>query len=482
MQPIEDTIKESNSYKLADKLTEILIYFIAIFSPWAFGTTEPWSIWTINIAAYFLGILLFTKWLIRWSHYKQPNTHANNKGFLIIQTRTIMRMRSIDIILISLMLILIFYILTSSINARASFNILTKEYSYYENYKINLPHSYDANASWFIFWQYLGLMMIFWSCRDWVLGGGSQYFKTNKRYKRLLYLICFNCGALCIEALLQRSYFSFSENGKLLFLIEPYLNWNNLAHYGPFAYRSNAASYFNIIAPLSLGILLSNIFDKNKRIGSGYEILMALVLALILFASFNSLSRGGSGVLALLLLFSLIYVFRLSRMTKKKLLALSLTATVLISTSILLSWEQLEVRYYSLFNDPTLGGRIPLFEKTIQLIKEYPYFGSGPGTFETIYQFESIDTNNIWESWAHNDYLEFYLTFGFPGFCIIALILMLIIYKKIRTIWHAKKHNSLMTAMTLLALIGVLTHSIFDFPLQVYSINTLLIIILSPEQ
>ena len=31
-----------------------------IFSPWAFGTTESWSIWTMNIAGYALGALLPT--------------------------------------------------------------------------------------------------------------------------------------------------------------------------------------------------------------------------------------------------------------------------------------------------------------------------------------------------------------------------------------------------------------------------------------
>src|SRR5881296_2577016 len=49
--------------KVADALTEGLIYFLVVFTPWAFGTTQPWSIWVLNAGGYALGGLLFIKWL-----------------------------------------------------------------------------------------------------------------------------------------------------------------------------------------------------------------------------------------------------------------------------------------------------------------------------------------------------------------------------------------------------------------------------------
>ena len=51
---------------MCDGITEAVIYFMVIFTPWAFGTTENWSIWTANIAAYLLGGMLVVKWVIRW--------------------------------------------------------------------------------------------------------------------------------------------------------------------------------------------------------------------------------------------------------------------------------------------------------------------------------------------------------------------------------------------------------------------------------
>ena len=60
-------MRQPKLHKWADKFTEILIYFMVLFSPWAFGTTEHWSIWTMNITAYALGVLLLAKWIIRRS-------------------------------------------------------------------------------------------------------------------------------------------------------------------------------------------------------------------------------------------------------------------------------------------------------------------------------------------------------------------------------------------------------------------------------
>jgi len=38
--------------------TEGLLFAMMVFAPWAFGTTQPWSIWCMNSAAYVLGGML----------------------------------------------------------------------------------------------------------------------------------------------------------------------------------------------------------------------------------------------------------------------------------------------------------------------------------------------------------------------------------------------------------------------------------------
>ena len=51
----------SGLYSACDRATEWLIYFMVVFSPWAFGTTQAWSVEIMNDAGYLLGVLLATK-------------------------------------------------------------------------------------------------------------------------------------------------------------------------------------------------------------------------------------------------------------------------------------------------------------------------------------------------------------------------------------------------------------------------------------
>src|ERR1035441_7337844 len=52
-------------YRACEDLTEPLIYAMVVFGPWAFGTTQPWSVWVMNGASYLLGVMLACKLSIR---------------------------------------------------------------------------------------------------------------------------------------------------------------------------------------------------------------------------------------------------------------------------------------------------------------------------------------------------------------------------------------------------------------------------------
>ena len=45
-------------YRFCDDLSGVLIFPMLVFGPWAFGTTEFWSVRVMNFAGYALGILL----------------------------------------------------------------------------------------------------------------------------------------------------------------------------------------------------------------------------------------------------------------------------------------------------------------------------------------------------------------------------------------------------------------------------------------
>src|SRR6266513_4411269 len=72
------TLRAVLMFQTCDRFSEWLIYFMVVFSPWAFGTTQPWSIWTMNIRGYLLGVMLIAKLLIRTLCGYKPPRWGNN--------------------------------------------------------------------------------------------------------------------------------------------------------------------------------------------------------------------------------------------------------------------------------------------------------------------------------------------------------------------------------------------------------------------
>src|ERR1051325_11777508 len=75
-------------YRFCEDLTEALVYSMVLFGPWAFGTTQPWSIWTMNVGGYLLGVLLMAKLAIRWLKGSRPPRCDEEAGQRDHETRS----------------------------------------------------------------------------------------------------------------------------------------------------------------------------------------------------------------------------------------------------------------------------------------------------------------------------------------------------------------------------------------------------------
>jgi len=287
-------------YRLCDNLTEPLIYFALVFSPWAFGTTQPWSIWTMNVAGFALGILLLLKLFIRevkgfpaprWENFSaHSGTNLRRRHPL---ARFFMRA------LAGLTLAVLAYCLASALNAAAVFNSGTRLFEYRHHIGW-LPHSMDGHRSWFYFWTYLGLAGSFWAVWDWLLGMtageeralrvGTEKIKQlpPSRLSRLLWLLCINGALLGLEAIIQRA----SGSNKLLFVMQTHENREAVDQFGPYAYRSNAAQYFNLLWPVCLGFW----WTLQRAGGTRFKSHHALLFCVAIMAACPVISAGRCAV------------------------------------------------------------------------------------------------------------------------------------------------------------------------------------------
>src|SRR5688572_9698668 len=145
-------------YNLCEQLSEMLVYFTVIFAPWAFGTTQSWSVWTMNSAGYALGGLLVAKLVIRHQFGHKPERwRGDTSRDWIIK------------VLAALTVALLGYVLLAGANARAIYDPLRMDFSF-RPHLTWLPHSYDRVKTWQTFANYLALAGFFWSVCDWLIG------------------------------------------------------------------------------------------------------------------------------------------------------------------------------------------------------------------------------------------------------------------------------------------------------------------------
>ncbi len=462
-------------YAGSELLTELLIYFALLLGPWAYGTTQNWSIWLLNIVGFCLWVLLGIKILVRhfgvgiyertrWAEIKRDWS----AGALAILT-----------------LLLLSYCLTNAINAGAIFNEQTLSFDFLPHISF-LPHSFDRFASWQAFFRYLGLAGAFWGIWDW-LGGktGSELIGSRSsgallasrgtwipaRALRLICLLAVNGGLLALESAVQR----WSGTSKLIFLLEPRIHKTAAEQFGPYAYRANAAQYFNLLWPLCFGLWLIAAPSEEPWNKRRPVLLFATVVMAV--GAVMSGSRGGAMVMlgmAACGFFMLISWKGAGALPdektqwRKALFCLG----VAVVLGFIVGWNVLGHRFLHVSEDFTVRQQIYDAAKVIAL--DYPIFGTGPGTFETVSQLYPRP-EIFWPAQAHNDWLETRITFGLAGSFLIALAFFIVVAR-----WFMP--GQMVTGVQFmgwlwLPMAGCLVHARFDFPFQVHSVSFLFIVL-----
>ena len=486
-------------YRVCEDLTEVLVYAMVVFSPWAFGTTQAWSMWAMTGAGYVCGALLGCKLAIRrfkgyepsrWGETRRsgPPSETGDARFL-----TPARLAAV---LAWLTVGILAYCLVSAVNARATFrpDQFSFVYAPPRKWVSWLPHSLDGGRTWLAFWQYLGLACAFWAIRDWLLGkteGEERAQRSGQgpegqhsapllpaRLRRLLWVLTINGGLLGVEGIVQR----LEGSGRLLFLVQPHVNPAASTQFGPYAYRSNAAQYLNLLWPVGLGFW----WMLNQSLGFRHKRHHLILLSCVIMAAcpIISTSRAGAliafGIVALaaVLLTASHFLFVPRRPGDRKgqrvtLVCLQLSFVVALALGLGFGWKTLKPRLEQLGEGFEIRQR--MCDLARPMAEDYPWFGTGPGTFETVFQLYRISTDTYWPAQLHNDWLETRITFGWVGSGLIASALAVVVLR-----WFVRGgiHGGRRFVILMwLALAGCLAHARYDFPFQIHSIVFLFLVL-----
>jgi len=485
------------SYRVCEDLTEGLIYAMVVFGPWAFGTTQPWSIWLMNGAGYLLGVMLACKLAIRrLTVYRPPRWDNGRLKSLDHSTGSrLLTSPRLTAALAWLTVAILVYCLISALNASATFHREAVSFVYHRHYIKWLPHSFDSGRTWLAFWTYLGLAFSFWAVCDWLLGkseseergrhrkpqpdGDNSAPLLPVRLRRLLWVLALNGALLGAEGIAQR----LQGAGKLLFLVQPRVNPGADAQFGPYAYRANASQYFNLLWPVCLGFwwtLHQSLGFKRKAhhlILAGAAVMAACPM--ISTSRAGALITVGIVVLAAMLLSAAQLLFASRRPQDRKARKITLACLFFffagaLALGLALGWKSLGPRMAHMSED--LEVRQRMYDAARPMAEDYPVFGTGPGTFETVFgQLYRTGTSTYWPAQLHNDWLETRITFGCLGSGLVVLALMVVLLR-----WFAPggiHGGGRFLILIWLALAGCLVHARFDFPFQIHSIVFLFLLL-----
>ena len=462
--------KTPSVYRFCDTASGALILFMIVWAPWAFGCTVSWAIWTLCGGAYTLGLLLAVKGFLRWRNDYTPERWASPTPVGTWAVR----------LLATLTVLMLAYVLVSWINARATLEFPRRaidgvQIRYHDRSPLTwLPSTYDAPRTLRAFWRYLALALGFWATRDWLLGKTRSERRDDTprpfppaRLRRLLWTLSISSAVLALVGIVQR----LDGTDKLLWILKPVIM--NTA-FGPYNYRTNAAQYFNLVWPVALGFwwALRKAHLEEEEAGSvrgsGAYIMLIPCVVLMAACPIISTSRGGSLILAGQFLGSLgILAFAQGKSSLLKRLAGIAVLGLGLGLGWFLGGEALQERFKTVFTD-RMSGRLDLYEVGYRMAKDAGPWGTGAETFTGLYSLYRTNTDAIWEAFCHNDWLETRITFGWLGFSI--LILMLILVPVMHTTHKGLRPPREFTLLLLLALVGCLIHARFDFPLQMYSL------------
>ncbi len=241
-----------------------------------------------------------------------------------------------------------------------------------------------------------------------------------------------------------------------------------------FGCKNHLAGYMEMAIPISIGLMIAVRKGWAKALCGSALFLLCVALTL-------SLSRGGwmSGLFALGFMLVLYLV-----KTKKKYISLTVTAvavttvvvlTVLASTPVI---EKLETLTHGR-DVPNWQSRTAVWAGTLDLIRDYPLLGTGPGTFPvafTPYRPAGVNARFLH---THNDYLHFISETGILTAGIILWLIVATFWSGIRKIMTTNSRLTLgITLGSLTGIVAMAVHSVADFNLHIMA-NAILLTVLA---
>ncbi len=202
--------------------------------------------------------------------------------------------------------------------------------------------------------------------------------------------------------------------------------------------------------------------------------LLTLLVSTTVIVAMAVATRSRAGLLVTVLAFFGIYLVALSVRTRRRRKGYTRVIAVALLLGLVLAAQATLYQIIEAFaQDPLQDQRLTFARNTMEAIRAYLPFGSGMGTFVSVYgAFEKPEDLMpiTYVNRAHNDYLELALEAGLPGLAALA-VLGLWFAKRCIAVWRGGADREMSIDKTLqkaasIVVLLIAAHSSVEYPLR----------------
>jgi O-antigen ligase len=256
--------------------------------------------------------------------------------------------------------------------------------------------------------------------------------------------------------------------------------------------RNHFAGMLEMTLAIGIGLLIAGLTGRSA--GSWREFFLHLVdwvlsprmvlrlsLCILVIALTTTHSRMGNTAFFASLLIAGVIGIAMSRHATRNTVVL-LASLVVLDLAIVGSWfgvEKLAARLEATTAEDVQEREEPA-AYALGLIRDYPVFGSGAGTFYVAFPAYRPEKVVNFYDYAHNDYVQLAAETGVVGLGLLGLAVLLSLVAALRAQWV--RHDPLMRGISFASIMGIvaiLIHSSVDFNLQIPANAALFMVILA---
>ncbi len=249
---------------------------------------------------------------------------------------------------------------------------------------------------------------------------------------------------------------------------------------GTYVNRNHFAGYLEMTLALGIGLLIAGLSDRSADTWKKFirqtvewilspKMVLRLSLCVLVIALTTTHSRMGNTAFFSSLLVAGAIGIVLSRYATRNTVLL-LASLIAIDLFIVGSWfgvEKLAKRLEQTTVQDVQEREEPA-DYSVDLIRKYPIFGSGPGSFYIVFPGYRKQQATAFFDHAHNDYAEFASDSGLLGLGLLGTFVAMSLGAALIAQW--RRRDPLMRGMSFACVMGVtaiLIHSWVDFNLQI---------------